>query len=420
MTRTRTIALYLGIWFAVIAFFAMQMQLSARFTWPQAFSHAIVHWSPWILAAPGVFWLARRFPFVNGNRWKSLFVHLIASVLCVFLVELIAFQFLAKALPNFNPGRERAEAPLDHGPPLQDRGPDASEKHRPPPRLHDGPPRRDQRLRDFSPPNEDRLLEHRGPPPRRHPPRYRPVHQFFFGAISRIHRWLPIYWTLVALQSFAMARRQMLDRERQALELKSRLAESRLDTLKLQLQPHFLFNSLNALATLIHKDPDKADDMVCQLSILLRGVLEEKESNEVPFSRELELLRAYLAIEKVRFGDNIQIIENIDPASLKIPVPVLLLQPIVENSIRHGIEPRRGSGTISISTQVRDGEMHLEIADDGIGPTQNSPRSGFGVGLSNAEARLETLYGSENFRITIGERDPNGTIVRIRIPYSTS
>jgi LytS/YehU family sensor histidine kinase len=223
------------------------------------------------------------------------------------------------------------------------------------------------------------------------------------------------------MQSYRLMRKRLAEKDRQALELKHRLSQSQLDTLKWQLQPHFLFNTLNAIAGLIHEDPDKADTMVCQLSVLLRGVLEEHEAQQVSLKRELELLRAYLAIEQVRFDDRFQVVENIDPACLELLVPVLLLQPLVENAIRHGLAPRSGKGTLHLSASRNGKQLSLSIEDDGIGPESrdSTPTAkGFGIGLANAQARLEALFGPRGFQLQMGSRAKGGTRVTIDLPAS--
>ncbi|HEX7118160.1 MAG TPA: histidine kinase [Longimicrobiales bacterium] len=210
--------------------------------------------------------------------------------------------------------------------------------------------------------------------------------------------------------------RRYRDRELRASQLETQLVSAQLQSLKLQLQPHFLFNTLNTISTLVHEDPDVADRMVARLSELLRHSLEGADTQEVPLRDELQFLEPYLEIEQARFEDRLSVQRRIDPATLDALVPHLLFQPLVENAIRHGISQRAAPGTIEISTRRTNGLLHIEVNDDGVGRAGNARTAGAGVGLANTRARLTQLYGTEH-RFEFALTDGEGARVRIAIPF---
>ena len=204
-------------------------------------------------------------------------------------------------------------------------------------------------------------------------------------------------------------------RERQ--QLQGRLDQARLQALRLQLQPHFLFNTLNTITALVHRDPPSAERMVTGLSELLRVSLGTAGDQEVRLDRELEVLRHYLDIQLVRFSDRLSVRFDIDPAARDAMVPSLLLQPLVENAIKHGISPRVAASHLSISVRRHNETLALEVADDGIGVRGSQPLTE-GVGLGNARARLASLYGTQH-RLEAGPRPGGGFNVTIEIPFYT-
>ena len=159
--------------------------------------------------------------------------------------------------------------------------------------------------------------------------------------------------------------------------------------------------------------------MIGNLSTLLRSVLDEKHTNELPLSRELELLAAYMSIEQMRFGNRVQFEKNVENTCLQARVPTLLLQPIVENAVRHGLEPLGKPGTIWLKVRKADHRLQILVEDDGVGRQEAAPK-GWGIGLSNAEARLEALYGIDGFALTLADREGGGTVVSIEFPFETT
>ena len=199
------------------------------------------------------------------------------------------------------------------------------------------------------------------------------------------------------------------------------LLKARMDALSSQINPHFLFNTLNTVSSLIRFDPDTARRVVLKLSNILRRLLRKHETF-VSLREEMEFIDDYLDIEVARFGrDNLEIVKQIDEAAYEAFVPSMLLQPVIENSLKHGLAPRLGGGKIELRTTNRDGRLQIEIEDNGIGiPEEKLPHVYVeGIGLSNVRERLRVLYGTD-FRLQIQSREGQGTLVRIEIPELVS
>jgi two-component system LytT family sensor kinase len=229
---------------------------------------------------------------------------------------------------------------------------------------------------------------------------------------------LTVYWAVIGLQHALDYSRQAREREVRAARLEARLIESQLQALQQQLHPHFLFNTLHAISTLVHRDPDKADLMIERLSDLLRITLRKVGVQEVELAQELEYLRAYLDIEQVHFGSRLRLEYRIDAGAMDVMVPTLILQPLVENAIRHGLEPMVRPGTLGIEAQADGDVLRLRILDDGSGFAPNWQRSE-GVGLANTRSRLERLYGQQA-SLTIRDNPGGGVVVDIQIPLRRS
>lgn len=207
--------------------------------------------------------------------------------------------------------------------------------------------------------------------------------------------------------------------ERKLEEQNRLLLEARLDALQRQINPHFLFNTLNSIASLVRIQPELAREMTVKLANILRALLKEHDTF-VPLSTELSFTDDYLAIEVVRFGaDKLRVEKEIDPRTLDVLVPSILLQPLVENSIKHGLEPRLHGGTVTLRSRLSGDRMRIEVADDGVGigarPDSALPRRGAGIGMKNVQERLEVLYGSEA-RFSVVSSPGRGTLVLIDLP----
>jgi two-component sensor histidine kinase len=216
---------------------------------------------------------------------------------------------------------------------------------------------------------------------------------------------------------------RLRERERRALVLESNLANARLNTLKAQLQPHFLFNSLNAIAALLHRDPRLAETTLVALSELLRMALSQSERQEGALREELEFVERYLQIQQTRFGDKLRVEQDIEPQALDCLAPTLVLQPLVENAIRHGIEPGEKAGMVRVSASREDGKLILAVEDDGVGLASAKTNVGFvsggtGIGLANLRERLQALYGARQ-KLELAPRPTGGVVVRVEIPWRT-
>ena len=197
-------------------------------------------------------------------------------------------------------------------------------------------------------------------------------------------------------------------------ERDEQLARAELRSLQMQLHPHFLFNTLNTVNALVRTDPDAAERMIARLGVLLRHALDGVGVQEVPLDEELDMLRTYLEIEQVRFEDRLRVEWDVDAATCAARVPHLLLQPLVENAIRHGIAPRAAEGTIRIAASRRNGSLRLAVRDDGVGMRPGAAPEG--VGLANTRTRLRMLYG-ERQSLAVRDAPGGGVHVEIELPF---
>jgi signal transduction histidine kinase len=342
----------IGLFFSIQQFLLFAQILGRKTTWWQAISLSLPEWYLWAVLAPAAFWLAKRFPFERDHWLRAVAVHGPAGVALSTLHVFLASVYVVYGLPWL-----------------------------------------------FGPPPEPRLL----------------ARQFMHGMMSSFHWNVLIYFALVALCHARDFYDRYRERDSRALELESRLAVARLQALRMQLQPHFLFNALNAIAELIHESPDTAEAMVLRLAELLRMALRADNAQEIPLARELEFVRQYLEIEQMRFGDRLQIDLVIDPVTPKALVPAFALQPLVENAVRHGIYPKVGAGRIEIRTS-RDGEcLRVEVTDDGSGLPKLEPLRD-GLGLGNTRARLAQLYGPSG-RLNLESLAAGGLKVTLEVPF---
>lgn len=337
---------YLGGWTLVGLFFASQTWLAYKYSsgnphWKPILEFSLSEWYLWALLAPGVVWLARRFPIERGHLARSVPVHAAASI----LVALLHWE-----LNNLC----------------------------------------------------RRYVLH------------------YAGATSLVyvfHANVVTYWLLVGAMSGYQFYVRYRRGELRGAQLSAQLAEARLQALRAQLHPHFLFNTLNAISALVHRDPEAADRMIARLSDLLRMALEDLGVQEVPLAKEIEFLKRYLEIEQTRFADRLTVSLEIAPETLGARTPYLILQPLVENAIRHGIAPRAQPGRVKISAKREDGFLVLEVSDDGPGiVSSGSLREG--VGLSSTRERLEKLYGGRH-RFEAKNDTGGGFVARLSIPIDS-
>lgn len=228
------------------------------------------------------------------------------------------------------------------------------------------------------------------------------------------------YWLILAVVCAADGARRARQQERRASALQKSLATARMEALRSQLHPHFLFNTLNSISSLIRQNRNSdAVEMIGGLSELLRESLRQDTVRVIPLSEELELAERYLAIEHSRFGDRLTVTHDIDPQAERVLVPPLLLQPILENAVRHGVAPRPEGGRIDIIARVENGRLCLLVENDGDAPPRSLPdipRNDRGVGLRNTRERIETIYGADDQHLVLRPRAGGGTVVEINLP----
>lgn len=360
-SKLAIVATMLGLWGALVLLFAGPLALPGSISWWQAIRTGATFWAPWLLFMPAVVWLSFRFPVERKTLVRNIGLHMLA---CLLLVG--TNRMASRVVVRLFPGEERLGAP--------GRAPGS------------GPAR----------PGAPVSLS------------------VFYGVRAALD--VIVYGSLMSLCQAVINFRRSQERERRAAELEASLASAKLQALRMQINPHFLFNTLNSIAALVYINPRAADEMLVDLSGLLRRSLESMEEQEIPLSRELEFVGAYLNIEQKRFGDRLRVEQNV-PAELRSAlVPALILQPLVENAIRHGIEPRRGPGLVRIEAKREGSTLHLIVSDDGRGLVEKEPSERRGIGLSNTEARLRELYGADQ-RFSVRKAEPQGCRVDIRLPF---
>jgi len=247
------------------------------------------------------------------------------------------------------------------------------------------------------------------------PSPYRPpfISALVAGARQNALPWLAVAGTILAIEARRRAVRASLERER----LRAEVAEQRVIALTSQLQPHFLFNTLQSISTLIHRDPDAADEMLTKLSDLLRDVLRHRDRALVPLGEELRFTRTYLDIAKIRFGERLSFQIDVAPELHDVQVPIFLLQPLVENALKHGIGARIRGGSISIAAERAGDRVRIDVADDG--PDAAAIAEASGIGLANTRERLAASFGVHQ-SFTLMPRPGGGALARLSIPSITS
>lgn len=376
-------AVVFGLWILLVFAFAGQLVITADREWPDALVMSLRDWLPWALLSPIIAWLSARFPLERKRLLVSVPVHLAACTTAVLSCYLL-----------LRPG------PIDRNPPP---GP--------------GPQLRFRGGRGAGPPFGPGMRPFDGQPPDQRVPPEERRRVFINGLIMFARSHVPIYWIIVSVVHAMAYYRRSEERERKAVELEARLADAKLQALRMQLHPHFLFNTLNAISTLVHKDPNAADEMITNLSELLRATLDSSEQ-EIPLRRELDFLNRYLEIQQVRFGDRLRVEREIDAAALDGLVPVLILQPLVENAVRHGIEPQAKDGVVQIQARRKNDRLLLAVRDSGNGPKEYA-KERQGIGLTNTRTRLKEVYGEEA-RLTLNSGADGGFAAELEIPFRES
>jgi signal transduction histidine kinase len=364
-SKLRRWMLGFGGWTALgLAFGAQLHFISPGFDrpipWIRAASIGLRDWYLWALLSLAIWKLANRYPLERRSFWRHLAIYLASCVAAVIAYEMIGVLLSAWFPAVFGFG----------GMPVGHRPDNAAEEGR-----------------------YGRLLFSILP---------------FKAAFDAI-----IFWMLV-LGRYALNYSQRLqERDRVEAELKASLTEARLRALKMQLQPHFLFNTLNAIAALIRQNPKTAEAMIVSLSELLRATLDLADRQEVPLREEMEFVNCYLSIEQLRFEDRLAVRSDIDPAVLDAMVPSMILQPIVENAVRHAVEPNLADSVLTLIARRQGHELRIVVQDNGPGFGKTIPE---GIGLQNTRARLHQLYAGQE-RLVCEPAEHGGAKVTLLLPF---
>ncbi|MBV8517338.1 MAG: histidine kinase [Acidobacteria bacterium] len=257
-------------------------------------------------------------------------------------------------------------------------------------------------------------------PPRRPPPPGGPLRDILrFRFVNQLLFYMAVLAAGFAREFFLRdqaRQRQASVLAAQTATLQAQLADAKLDALRMQLNPHFLFNTLHAMSALVERDPAGVRKMIARMSELLRRTIDRRAADEVPLRDELGLLQRYIEIMEIRFQGRLRVEQSIDPNVLEALVPNLILQPLVENALEHGVSRIEGEGRIGINASRADDSVVLRVTDNG--PGLHETQSG-GVGLANTRARLEQLYG-DAARVTLTPASGGGVVAELEIPFHTS
>jgi two-component system LytT family sensor kinase len=250
-----------------------------------------------------------------------------------------------------------------------------------------------------------------------------PFQEFWATAFSSFYGSnlidMAYYWGVLAFGYSLEIYLRYKNEELRSAQLEARLIETELKALREQLRPHFLFNTMNTIAVLVREGKnDEAVNLIARLSSLLRMSLDNTRVQEVTLRQEMDFLERYIDIQKVRFSDRLQVDIAIEPAAMEARIPNLILQPIVENAILHGIAPKSGPGRVTVSGRVTEGQLHLEVSDDGPGIGDGMKRAKEGIGLSNTRERLAKIYGSHG-HLSLRSEPGRGVSVQIILPCRT-
>lgn len=397
-------------WVALAFVVAYGLVASTPFTWIEAMQTPVREWLPWTLAAPLLFRLVDRLPIERERWWRPLLGHA-SALLCVAALAWAWARFLdirpAPGIERFGGSMEQRFPrfePQDDYFWMDDFSPDSGGPGRDGDRSGFGPPPPAGAASGGTAPRAGETGSGRGPGGPGGPldggggP----------GAPTTFPRTLGrVLSTYAVLASVAHA----LLFYRRAKEREAGLARARLEALRMQLQPHFLFNTLNT-------KPDRADAVLTALGELLRLTLETSEVSELPLRDEMRFVEAYLAIMQARFEERVRGSLSIEPETGEALVPAFILQPLIENAVRHGLEPLPGGGSVEVRARREGDVLVIEVRDDGVGLGEGGPKRE-GLGLGNTRARLRELHG-EHASLELRAGGERGCTVLLRLPFRTS
>jgi two-component system, LytTR family, sensor kinase len=349
-----------AIWLGVGLFDATQNVFVMRaegmhHRWVQLFATLLLSWLPWALATPLVLRLGRRYPAARWRRLSTWGAHLAACA----AIGLVSAAWTA-AMEDF--GNPWALVP----------GPD--------------------------------------------PFAQLWLHKFYDGLLA----YLILYGAILVVGHMLDSQERLAQQRTETARLNEQLSKAQLNALRRQIEPHFLFNTLNAVAGLVREKRNAAAvDMIAGLSDFLRRVVEDSDRQQVPLAEELEFAQKYLDIQKVRFADRLQVSVDVPPELFPAQVPSLILQPMIENAVKHGIAKRIQGGAIRIAAFCSNGMLTLRVYNDGPSLPADWETAGSGIGISNARTRLQTLYG-DRFELNMRNQSPGGVEVSVSVPFVSS
>ena len=355
-----TVFFFLGLFFSSGAYFP-KVFLNEKAVFRVHLLIYLTRWLPWAFLAPLVISLGRRFSLRREKRLPHFFVHLAGCLAFAPLQTFLVYLFirLVALIPTSSDLWEGSSYPADFG----------------------------------------------------------PLFKLLFP--RHFHYNLLTYWIILGAYYGIDYYRRYRQRELRTCQLEAQLAKAHLQALKIQVHPHFLFNTLHTISSLVYRDPDAADRMISRLSELLRSTLEQADSQETALKVELEMLDQYVEIMKTRFGDRLGVEYDIQPEAIDAFVPNFILQPLVENAIRHGINPRKEGGIVRISAGRREALLLIRISDNGLGFKEGEEvllKNGFG--LKNTKERLQRLYGP-GVLFELKNREEGGAELTLGLPYHT-
>lgn len=352
--------LFLGLFFSSEAYF-LKVFLKEKVVFRLHLLNYVCRWLPWAFLAPLVIALGRHFSLRQGKRLPHFFLHLSGSIALAPLHAVLVYSFiyLVGRIPSSTSLWEGSRFPLD----------------------------------------------------------FAPLYRFLFS--NYFHFNILTYWIILGAYYGIDYYKKYRERELRTCQLEAQLAKAHLQALKIQVHPHFLFNTLHTISSLVYRDPSAADRMISRLSELLRSTLEQADSQETPLKFELEMLDQYVEIMKTRFGDRLGVEYDIQPEAIDAFVPNFILQPLVENAIRHGINPKKEGGIVRVSASLQDGRLLIRISDNGLGIKEGEEvllKKGFG--LKNTKERLHRLYG-QSILFELKNREGGGAELTLGLPYHT-
>jgi two-component system, LytTR family, sensor kinase len=327
--------------------------------WIRLLAVTIASWLPWALATPAIIRLGERFPPIGWRPWIKWPIHLAACA----AIGMVFAAWTTTLNLTFDPFADPTKTPTSY-----------------------------ETFADFVPLS---------------------LHHFSNGVIS----FLVLYATTLAVGHALESRARLARQQTETARLNELLSKAQLDALRRQIEPHFLFNTLNSIAGLVRENRnDDAVTMIAGLSDFLRRVLDGSAQQQVPLSEEMEFAQRYLDIQKVRFVDRLTLSVDVPPELLTARVPVLILQPMVENAIKHGIAKRAQGGAVKIAAARSDGMLTLRVYNDGPGLPANWEKGNGGIGVANTRTRLASLYG-DAFALELRNQPPDGVEASVSVPY---